>query len=176
VDAEVLKGYVLNRAKANNVRAKYEPFFTYMNSMLKIRKEKEYNAYRQVTYEVVRMTRSEFREHFETHGNGALMIGEYSHLDRKGFNEHKTNIVRFMELVQSSDVADFHKAFLCVAITVNGSWGYFMVGDGGVEQRVSSLKDKADEIILMAHAEEVLDEVELPIGKLPNRKYMNWIG
>ena len=176
VDAEVLKGYVLNRAKANNVRAKYKPFFTYMKSMLKIRKETFHNQWRDIHYDAVRMTHAEFAEHFEYKANSiAFEVSAYAQLTNKALIDYEGNIARFMELVQSSDVADFHKAFLCVALTAEKCWGYFNVRDDGFEVRVEKLKTTLDDIIMLRHANEVLDEVELEMGKLPNRKYIGWI-
>jgi hypothetical protein len=176
LDAEVLKGYVLNRAKANNVRARYEPFFTYMKTMTKIRREVTHNRYRNSDYHVVRIAHAEFAEHFEHKANSiAFNVEEYAQLTNKALIDYEKNIARFMELMQSSDVADFHKAFLCVALTAERCWGYFNVRDDGMEVRVDKLKATLDDIIMMRHADEVLDVVELAVGKLPNRKYMGWI-
>lgn len=177
MDAEVLKGYVLNRTKANIVRAKYKPFLTYVKSMLKIRKETLRNEWREIDYDVVRITHAEFAEHFPRKNNlVSFDVEAYTQLTTKGLNNYEENIGRFMELVQSSEVSDFHKAFICVALTSERCWGYFHVGEeNGLQVRIGKFKTTLDDIIMMRHAEEVLDEVELPIGKLPNRKYMGWI-
>ena len=176
LDAEVLKGYVLNRTKANIVRERYKPFLTYAKTMLKIRKETLRNEWREINYDAVRLTYAEFAEHF-THKADSISfdVGAYAQLIHKGLNDYEQNIARFMELVQSSEVSDFHKAFLCVAITAEKCWGYFHVREEGMEVRVDKFKTTLDDIIFMRHAEEVLDEVELAVGKLPNRKYMGWI-
>jgi hypothetical protein len=176
LDAEVLKGYVLNRAKANNVRERYKPFLTYVKTMTKIRREVTHNRYRNTDYHVVRITHAEFAEHFPLNANSiSFDVSEYAQLTNKALNDYSQNNARFMELVQSSDVADFHKAFLCVVLTAEKCWGYFHVREEGMEARVDKLKATLDDIILMRHADEVLDVVELAVGKLPNRKYMGWV-
>ena len=177
MDAQVMKGHVLNRAKANSVRAKYKPFFDYLKAMLKVRKETITNKWTSVSYEGVRLNIPEFTEHFVTFGrtNDAFDFSDYLHLNRKGMNNYEENIERFMELVQSADTSDLHKAFLCVAVATQNVWGALSIDSDGLKVRTDAIKKIADDIILMLHAAEVLDEVELPLGKLPNRKYMGWM-
>lgn len=177
MDAEVLKGYVLDRAKANIVRAKYKPFFKYFKAMLKIRKETITNKWTYGSFEGVRISASEFTEHFESfEGRDEVFAFEdYVHLNRKGMNNHEENVERFMELVQSEDALDFHKAFICVAVNALNLWGTLHIDSDGLKVRTDVMQKVIDHIILMRHAKEVLNEVELEIGKLPNRKYMVWM-
>jgi hypothetical protein len=77
--------------------------------------------------------------------------------------------------VQSEATSDFHKAFICVAVNALNLWGTLHIDSDGLKVRTDVMERTADNIILMLHAKEVLDEVELKIGKLPNRKYMGWV-
>jgi hypothetical protein len=177
MDAQVLKGYVLNRAKANIVRAKYKPFFNYFKAMLKIRKETITNKWTYSLFEGVRISAPEFAEHFKSfEGRDEVFnFEDYVHLNRKGMNSHEENVERFMELVQSEDTSDFHKAFICVAVNALNLWGTLHIDSDGLKVRTDVMERTADNIILMLHAKEVLDEVDLKIGKLPNRKYVGWV-
>ena len=44
-----------------------------------------------------------------------------------------------------------------------------------VVSNVDRLVLAMDEAILKYHAEEVLEQVQLDVGKTPNRKYLGWV-
>jgi hypothetical protein len=167
---------VFNRAKANNVRAHYKEFTSYLKNMIKLRAE-QFMRYGD-EHNVVRIPASEMSTAFEvmpTYNEGTYDVRKWNWLNDKTSEGYAERIAGFKELVQSGDTEKFHTAFLITCVNAHRNWGAVRVPDDGWLVNVKALIAMADEVLMKAHAEEVLDIVELPQGKLPNPKYASWL-
>ena len=154
MDAQVRYGYAMNREKASAVKAKNKPVYDYFGSMIKLRASEGR----------IMFTGAEFA------GAGVIEFGE---------NLRKKAMELVQEAGKTDDVEIQYKAFLHVAAySIQGWYAYRMLAEPERLRPVNTtaLKELMRELMLRAHAHEVLDRVALPPGKTPNRKYRDWVG
>lgn len=175
--------YKLDRKAAKEVRAKYKDFYTYVNSMVKIRsviQEPPRWAQNQTPYPAIEFDPKEFTDMlgFESH----LITGQ-KRLKRTfvDIHERKAELDFYISSDQPAEVRNdnFYAAFLGMALDDYNYHDY----DTGLQTRADSTKriraklilERIDEQILRAHAKDVLVWTRLAQGVVPNGKYEGWI-
>ena len=151
----------LQRKEANAVRAKYKEFIDYVNNMLKLRGEvvPMYgpNAH------ILRIDYAEFED--------ALA-------DVPAWEETRRNNEALFKFIAHGTVHNsaesFYKAFLLLIATVHNVKG-FGAHATKFNMRSDTIREKLKELIYKHHSNEVFKRVELPVGKLPSKRYEGWV-
>jgi hypothetical protein len=151
----------LQRKEANNVRAKYKEFINYVNNMLKLRGEVVHmygpNAH------ILRIEYAEFED--------ALA-------DVPAWEETRRNNEALFKFIAHGTVHNsaesFYKAFLLLIATVHNVRG-FSAHATKFNMRSDTIREKLKELIYKHHSNEVFKRVELPVGKLPSKRYEGWV-
>ena len=185
--------YRLDRKATKNLRIRYKDFYTYVDSMLKIRaveQQPRYPKYRQHAEEklppVVEFDPKEFADMlgFEAH----LVTGN-KRLKRTFVDIYKrrAELDFYISGEQPAEVRNdnFYAAFLGMALS-EADYGWEdvripqvnLMGPSAVSPRVvraNVIRERIDEQILRAHADEVLVWTKLAPDALPNGKYRHWL-
>jgi hypothetical protein len=180
--------YRLDRKAAKVVRAKYKDFYTYVNSMIKIRsvmKEPSRWAGNQTPYPVIEFTEQEF---IDMLGYEVHLVSGSSRLRRTFVDIHKnpTLLNFYISGSQPAEVRNdnFYTAFLAMALDVDEyMWidrqlnrdDRIPILGGNRVIKSKLILERIDEKILRAHAKEVLVWTRLGQGTVPNGKYKDWI-
>lgn len=154
----------LQRKEANAVRARYKEFSAYVNNMIKLREEMLWNM------KVIKLDFAEFTEHLKDMPGWELRWCELN--DKKSHNYEKLNKV-FFALLDSGSTGSFYTAFLYLVASVHNVQ-QFGSSAGGFNIQTKSITDALKEVIYKYHSDEVFKKVQLPIGKVPNKKYAKW--
>jgi len=171
--------YRLNRKAAKEVRAKYKDFYTYVNSMLKIRsviQEPTRWARSQTPYPVVEFNPQEFIDMlgYELH----LATGE-KRVKRTFINIHerKAELDFYISSDQPAEVRNdnFYAAFLGMAMDEHNYWETYNKSERPMQIRAKLILARIDEQILRAHAKDVLVWTKLAQGVVPAGDYRDWI-
>lgn len=149
--------YRLNRKAANAVRKKYADFLNYAKGVAKLRsemKEPKRWARRQNPYAVIVLTKQEVA-YPKLSVNGMVRgLMDYIRLDQPEETRHE----------------HYNEAF---AMAVNGCQVYR--GDDEYRAITEEVLALVDELLLRAHAQEVLVWTELKAGQVPSGKYRGWL-
>ena len=174
--------YRLDRKAAKEVRAKYKDFYTYVNSMVKIRsviKEPPRWAQSQTPYPVIEFNPQEFIDMlgFESHLVTGLKRLKRTFVD---IHERKTELDFYISGDQPAEVRNdnFYAAFLGMALDEYGYYDYninLQAQDSVKRIRAKQVLERIDEQILRAHAKDVLVWTRLAQGVVPSGKYEGWI-
>jgi hypothetical protein len=171
--------YRLDRKAAKEVRAKYKDFYTYVNSMVKIRSVIQAPtqwARSQTPYPVVEFTPQEFIDMlgYELH----LVTGE-KRVKRTFVNIHerKVELDFYISSDQPAEVRNdnFYAAFLGMAMDEHNYWETYHKRERPLQIRAKLILARIDEKILRAHAKEVLVWTRLAQGTVPDGKYKDWV-
>jgi hypothetical protein len=181
--------YRLDRTATKNLRIRYKDFYTYVDSMIKIRAvEQEPHRYRRYHVEeklppVVEFTYQEFADMlgFEAH-----LITGAKRLKRTFVDIYKrrAELDFYISGDQPAEVRsdNFYTAFLGMALSESDyGWEDARVNyissesDKSRSVRVNVLRERIDTQILRAHADEVLVWTRLAPDALPNGKYKHWL-
>ena len=172
--------YRLDRKAAKDVRAKYKDFYTYVNSMVKIRsviQEPPRWAQSQTPYPAIQFNPQEFIDMlgYELH----LATGE-KRVKRTFVNIHerKVELDFYISGNQPAEVRNdnFYTAFLGMAMDEHNYWETYHKSERPMQIRAKLILERIDEQILRAHAKDVLVWTRLAQGVVPNGKYEGWIG
>lgn len=150
--------YRMNRKAANAVRKKYADFLNYAKGMVKLRSEMVTPsrwARRQNPYPVVVLTPQEVS------------------MRRLGTNGMVWEFMEFIKLDQPEEIR--HKRFgEALAMVLNGC----DLNKRGEDYTAPAdeVLGLVDELLLRAHAQDVLVWTELEVGQVPSGKYKRWIG
>jgi hypothetical protein len=149
--------YRLNRKAANAVRKKYADFLKYIKGMVNLRSEMiepRRWARRQKPYAVITLTAPEIA---------------YPKLEVKGMVR---GLMEYIRLDQPEDTRheNHNTAF---AMVLNGCQMYR--GDSQYKAPADEVLGLIDELLLRAHAQEVLVWTELKVGQVPSGKYKGWM-
>jgi len=149
--------YRLNRKAANAVRKKYADFLNYAKGVAKLRSEMVEPgrwARRQKPYAVITLNEQEVA--YPKLGVNGLVRGlmDYIRLNQPEETRHE----------------NYNTAF---AMAVNGCQMYR--GDGEYRAPADEVLGLIDELLLRAHAQEVLVWSELKTGQVPSGKYKGWM-
>lgn len=154
-ETRVLHGYKMDREKANIVKAAYKPFYTYINSLIKLRMQSKGHT-------VIEMT-------------GAEMMAYAQPIRMYSFDDHEKEA---WELVQKGDTESYYGAFLrlCMKAVSSAWYGNRLLNDEAYVTRIpiSNIKKVVNEMVLRNNALSVLVSVPLPQGKVPDQKYGKW--
>jgi hypothetical protein len=171
--------YRLNRKAAKEVRARYKDFYTYVNSMVKIRsviQEPAQWARSQAPYPVIEFNPQEFIDMlgYELH----VLTGE-KRVKRTFVNIHerKVELDFYISGNQPAEVRNdnFYAAFLGMAIDEHGYWETHNKSERPMRIRAKLIPARIDEQILRAHADEVLVWTKLAQGVVPAGNYEDWL-
>jgi len=181
--------YRLDRKAVKNLRIRYKDFYTYVDSMIKIRAvEQEPRKYSRYHAEeklppVVEFAYKEFADMlgFEAH----LVTGQ-KRLKRTFVDiyKRKAELDFYISGDQPAEVRNdnFYAAFLGMAISeADYGWEDARVNymsseyDQPRRVRVSVIRERIDTQILRAHADEVLVWTRLAPDALPYGKYKHWL-
>jgi hypothetical protein len=149
--------YRLNRKAANAVRKKYADFLRYVKGMVNLRSEmiepKRW-ARRQKPYAVITLTAPEIA---------------YPKLEVKGMVR---GLMEHIKLDQPEETRheNHNTAF---AMALSGCQMYR--GDSQYRASADEVLGLIDELLLRAHAQEVLVWTELKVGQVPSGKYKGWM-
>lgn len=154
-ETRVLHGYKMDREKANIVKAAYKPFYTYVNSMIKLRMQS--------------------KEHTTINMTGAEMLAYAGDVKMYSFDDHGEVA---WELVQRGGAENYYGAFLrmCMCAVKNNWYANRLLNDEAYVTRIpiSNIKKVVNELVLRNNALSVLVSVPLPQGKVPDQKYGKW--
>ena len=184
--------YRLDRKATKNLRIRYKDFYTYVDSMIKIRAvEQQPNKYRRYHAAeklppVVEFDPKEFADMlgFESH----LVTGQ-KRLKRTFVDIYKrrAELDFYISGEQPAEVRNdnFYAAFLGMALSESDyQWedarisNFNLMGPSAASSRVvrvNVIRERIDEQILRAHADEVLVWTKLAPDALPNGKYRHWL-
>lgn len=176
--------YRLDRKAAKEVRAKYKDFYTYVNSMVKIRsviQEPPRWAQSQTPYPAIEFDPQEFIDMlgFESHLVTGLKRLKRTFVD---IHERKAELDFYIGGDQPAEVRNdnFYMAFLGMALDDYGYHDYdtglhMHTRDSVKRIRAKLILERIDEQILRAHAKDVLVWTRLAQGVVPSGKYEGWI-
>ena len=183
--------YRLDRKATKNLRIRYKDFYTYVDSMIKIRaveQQPRYPKYRRYAEEklppVVEFDPQEFADMlgFETHLVTGMKRVRRTFVD---IYKRRAELDFYISGDQPAEVRNdnFYTAFLGMALSEadygweDGKMNAFL-GKNSTEPRivrVNVIRERIDEQILRAHADEVLVWTRLAPDALPNGKYKHWL-
>lgn len=148
--------YRLNRKAANEVRKKYAGFLTYVRGMVKLRSEmvepKRW-ARRQKPYAVIEITGDEIK-------GAALKVDELVR-----------GLMKYIKLDQPEETRhESHNAAFAMVLRRTNHYNY-----PSYKAPADEVLGLIDELLLRAHAQEVLVWTELKVGQVPSGKYRGWM-
>lgn len=187
----VIYGFKLNRAAANNVRARYKEFYTYLKGFINLRSGVVKGKWGG-EMEGVSFTTQEAADVLGVKNRGSsnpiVFKEQFERINRRPSEEHphwrKHNKLdevypvrckKFFELISSGDHMQFYEATMgLLTFDIGTIWA-----DEGHMSHVFSVEATKpltllDSIVMRWHADEVLERVALTDGNLPNPKYENW--
>lgn len=180
-------GYRMNRKAANNVRRRYAPFLDYLKGMLKLREQEVElrSAYRPISTTVTTVVFS--AEEMAQVAGVDFYLGNVTEQFRQGGGKYNevihTQRQRMLDLINPDQPEEtrhenFYKAALSLARGYTSASEFSAmkaVGRDTVLRERQDVLSRADEALLMAHAQEVLEVTKLEGKAMPNPKYMGWI-
>lgn len=151
-------GHAVDRKGANNVRARYKPFTTYLSSMCRLKAGSDY-------------LQSELARVFGVAKRGYPNVGDLSHEERETWGEH---VKSFFKLVADNNEEtkndSYYKAILQMACSFGSArWGSDQP-EGYTLNEKKALK-AFDDLIIGFHRSETLKEKVLPEGVVRKDSY-----
>lgn len=158
VNPEPVVVHNLNRKGANNVRAKYKPFKTYLSSMCRLKGDSLYPT----------------GDYFQVFGKDKYGCANVANLSRHSYDGWGKDIKEFFKLVgdtnEQTQNDSFYKALLIVAMSFGKTkWGA-NEPEGYVLFEKPALKS-FDKLVIGFHRSETLDEKVLPDGEVKQDPY-----
>jgi hypothetical protein len=145
----------LQREEAKVIRAQYKEFTDYVDNVIKLRREPSPSG-----MWFMRMEFAEFKE---------ATLPEISDWSRQSV----VHDLMFRSIA-TGGTENFYKAFLLlVASSHNVGLNYNNPPAFNIRPEV--IKDKFKELLYKHHSKEVFKKVELPLGKIPSKKYNGWV-
>jgi len=170
---EVCYDWVMDRKKANEVRAKYKKFISYLRNGLKLR----------LTEESAIFSVDELVSAFGTTKhpyNDSITVINSAKFESLEMKEPSLN--EFFGLIldesEESTTAYYKAMLMLVGRSYIHSYRQHIAvsnGTGSIMVNPRSLMDRLYECIYKAHAKEVLVYKELAQGKVPTGKYDSWV-
>jgi hypothetical protein len=167
----------MQRKAANAVRARYKEFIDYVDNVLKLRVE--HNKWG--TVEIITFTAQEFEDQLK----GTLAWGkDWPYLTEplmKSTDYGRSMADHFLSLVSSDQpesikTNNFYSAFLLLIAVRKGYHDLSQIQkDVRHPTQCFELRQKLKEVLYRCHNDEVFSVVELPVGKIPNKKYAGWV-
>lgn len=182
--------YRLDRKAVKNLRIRYKDFYTYVDSMLKIRaveQEPPRYKYRQHQEKLPPVVEFAYKEFADMLGFEAHSVTLQKRLKRTfvGIYNRRAELDFYINGNQPAEVRNdnFYAAFLGMALSeADYGWEDARVNyissesDKPRSVRVNVIRERIDEQILRAYADEVLVWTRLAPDALPNGKYKHWLG
>jgi hypothetical protein len=182
--------YRLDRTATKNLRIRYKDFYTYVDSMIKIRAVEQephkykYHQHQEKLPPVVEFAYQEFADMlgFEAHLITGLKRLKRTFVD---IYKRKAELDFYISSDQPAEVRNdnFYAAFLGMALSEadygweDGKMNAFLGMTNNTPRivRVNVVRERIDTQILRAHADEVLVWTRLAPDALPNGKYKHWL-
>ena len=149
----------LQRKEANAIRAQYKEFTDYVDNVIKLRREPSPSG-----MWFMRMEFAEFK------GETLPEISDWSRqsvIHGLMFKFIATGIV-------NNSTESFYKAFLLLVASAHNV-GVTYGNPPAFNIRPEAIKDRFRELLYKHHSKEVFRKVELPLGKIPSKKYDGWV-
>jgi hypothetical protein len=150
--------YRMNRKAANAVRKKYADFLNYAKGMAKLRsemKEPSRWARRQTPYPVIQLTENEYA---------------YARLGVEGMVRRLMDCIK-LDQPEETKHENYNGAF---AMAMNGCQLH-RTSSNEYQANTADVLGLIDELLLRAHAQEVLVWTELEVGQVPSGRYRGWV-
>lgn len=167
----------MNRAKANNVRAKYSEFEAYFRNMIKLRKEpNDVPGYGE--HAVIKFGVQEFVDTkviVEGDVNRWAISTQKGHTRYHGNSEFLTGMMVNGQ-PEEGQTRCFYMAVLCIVASLRHIATSGMYAREIVPIPADALLPRFRELVYKWHSDEMFDKVQLPVGKAPSSKYISWVG
>ena len=152
--------HALNRKGANNVRARYKPFTTYLSSMCKLKAGSDY-------------PQSELVRVFGLNKYKQPNMGD---LSRDNYNEWEDSVKPFFEWVSDTKEETQNDSFYKGLLLMAKSFGVENWVRGGSQEEGYALTERKalkafDELVIGFHRDETLEEKVLPEGVVNKDSY-----
>jgi hypothetical protein len=152
--------HALNRKGANNVRARYKPFTTYLSSMCKLKAGSDY-------------PQSELVRVFGLNKYKQPNMGD---LSRDNYNEWEDSVKPFFEWVSDTKEETQNESFYKGLLLMARSFGVENWARGGSQEEGYTLAERKalkafDELVIGFHRDETLEEKVLPEGVVNKDSY-----
>ena len=152
--------HALNRKGANNVRARYKPFTTYLSSMCKLKAGSDY-------------PQSELVRVFGLNKYKQPNMGD---LSRDNYNEWEDSVKPFFEWVSDTKEETQNESFYKGLLLMAKSFGVENWVRGGSQEEGYALTERKalkafDELVIGFHRDETLEEKVLPEGVVNKDSY-----
>lgn len=171
----------INRTGTGAIRRRYAEFIKYFDSMVALRREKadgRYWGYPQ-SIEVIKFTEGELVQSvagMQITINSPHNVYAFARcLDDRSRNDYSLNTTMFVALI--SDTSDkqhtsFYGAFMlmCALSSIQ-----HRTRSVGIVCSAVAIRKNMLEVLYKWHSDEALRRVDLPLGELGSRKYLNWL-
>lgn len=152
--------HALNRKGANNVRARYKPFTTYLSSMCKLKAGSDY-------------PQSELVRVFGLNKYKQPNMGD---LSRDNYNEWEDSVKPFFEWVSDTKEETQNESFYKGLLLMAKSFGVENWVRGGSQEEGYALTERKalkafDDLVIGFHRDETLEEKVLPEGVVNKDSY-----
>ena len=185
--------HVLNRAGANNVRARFKSFYTYVKGFMNLRTVPGHTSALIPVQELVDVLGKVGARPTPsidlTAWNCLLSKPQGDNCNRliagvsawQLWERHNEN---FVALISAQDTdplqaEKFYKATMVMVALLYGAWyGQFRRGNydtANLPSRYEEMKDSIDEVLFKVYSEECIAEVDVEEGKVPNHKYGKYV-
>lgn len=148
----------LNRAAANGVRARHKEFAAYLKGLVKLRAEAYTPQYSETSLHTLRLSEQEVE-----FGTGR---GTPRHL-LSGFKALITS-----NQPEDTKLENFYMGALRVLLSLKSN---MIRGQEGRVVYLAGLNKELNEVLLEAHADEVIVRTELPLGEVSRTPYDKWV-
>jgi len=157
----------IDRQKANEVRAKYKEFLTFVRNGLKLR-----TTGTDAVFSTKELS-EQFGERTTPWGMLAVDDNEFNDVALK----NSQHAVTFMNLIkEEGNYESYYKAMLMVAGAVlNAGYRRIEIDRAEVKAHPRAVMDKLYECIYKWHSKEIFVRVKLAEGKVPSGRYDTWV-
>lgn len=167
----------MNRAKANNVRAKYSEFEKYFRNMIKLRKEKT-TMTNFPQFDVINFNMQEF---VDTKVIVEGDVNRWAAAIQKGHTRYHSNSEFLTGMMangqpEEDQIKCFYKAVIAIVASLRHVATFGAYARETVPIATDALLPRFRELVYKWHSDEVFDKVQLPVGKAPSNKYNSWVG
>lgn len=168
----------MQRKAATAVRTRYKEFIDYVDNMLKLRVEpSKWGG----MVEIITFTGQEFEDQLK---DTLVWFKDWTCITEpllKSTGYGRSMADHFLSLVSSDQpesikTVNFYSAFLLLIAIRKGYHNLSQIQkDVRHPTQCFELRQKLKEVLYRCHNDEVFSVVELPVGKIPNKRYAGWV-
>ena len=165
--ANVNKRWGINRQKAKDVEKIYKKFTTYVRMCMNLAKSEE--------REEIAIIKSELVDKYATSPTSYL----YRNIDLENNEKFRNYLRHWQSLALSGDAEKMQDAMgMFLSTQAPNRWGIYarvkLTVSDGVFFNIQHAMNELREVILRAHAEDVLELKDVKVGVTPSTKYDDW--